>query len=155
MRVFYTVCAAALVAIAAMFAMNQLENPIDERQVALAQDLQALEGTWNAPALNSGTPPAQHEQTIIARPEVWSHIIQRPPPRPQPFDIEGALRGVEGTRQALGERVLIRTPGNRRGDWYQVGDRINGVPIVEITRERITFSIVHTDGQTYTHTVGR
>lgn len=155
MRVFYTVGVAALVAIAAMIGMNLVENPIQERQTVLAQDLHSLEETWQAPELNRGASPEQHEATITGKPEVWRHIVERPAPKPKPFDIAGALRGVEGTRQTLGERVLIRTPNNARGDWYQVGDRINGVPIVEITREHITFSIDHTDGNTYTHRIGR
>jgi len=155
MRVFYTVCAAALVAIAAVFVMNHLDNPVDERQVALARDLQALQGAWEVPELNRGNSPEQHEKTITEKPEVWRPIAYRPPPPPQPFDIAAALRGVEGTRQALGERVLIRTPNNSRGDWYQVGDSINGIPIVQITREAITFSLNHSDGNTYTHTIGR
>lgn len=155
MRVFYMVSSAALVAIAALVGMNFLNNPIEERRTALARDLQSAEGTWRVPELNRGTSPEQHESTITGKPQVWRHIIERPKPKPEPFDIAGALRGVEGTRQALGDRVLIRTPGNARGAWFQVGDSINGVPIVEITREQITFSIRHTDGNTYTHTIGR
>ena len=155
MRVFYIACAASLVAIGVMFALNTMDNSVEARRDALAMDLRALEGAWEAPELNRGTSPERHEQSITGKPEIWRHIVERPKPRPQPFDIGAALRGVEATRQTLGERVLIRTPSNARGEWFQVGDRINGVPIVEITRESVTFSVVHTDGQTYTHSVSR
>lgn len=155
MRVFYIACAASIAAIGAVAGMNLLDNPIEARRTALAQDIRALEGQWTAPQLNSGTPPARHEETIVSRPEMWRNIVEPPKPRPQPFDIEGALRGVQPTRQALGDRVLIRHPGSARGDWFRVGDTVNGVQITEITRDAVSFSYLHVDGKTYTHSIGR
>jgi hypothetical protein len=64
------------------------------------------------------------------------------------------LQGVSASRHGIGEKAKIITPNNGKGEFYGVGDSINGVGIVEVTKEYVLFKKIHA-GKEYTKKIMR
>ena len=92
-------------------------------------------------------PWADWEKSIISRPDMWQALVPEPPPPPPPKPpeperpkMDEMLKDVTPTRRGMGAKVRIITAQNPRGDYYQVGDNINGCVIDEVTKTEVVFS---------------
>lgn len=152
MRALKLIASLCILFFLGLILLNLVQNPMEARRQALANELQGIDENWSPPELHRGASPKQHENTILAAPHVWRHIVAPPPPPPPSFNIRQKLRGVEPTRLSIGQdenvKVRIRTRENSRGEWYEIGDSINGCTIAEVTPAHVLFR-AESAGRTY------
>lgn len=94
-------------------------------------------------------PWAEWEQAITANEKLWTGLVPPPPPPvavppppPQRPDMAAMLKDVYPTRRGVGNKVRIITPQNQRGDYYSVGDTINGCTIERVEKTEVVFTLV-------------
>jgi len=153
-RIVTTVCSAAVAAMIIYGGIGYAQNPYKARQQELLNTIETTTSDWNPPATPERISPDVLHSTIVTRREVWDRLVPPPPPKKNPFDMEKAMRGISVTRQSIGDRVKIKTPNNKNGDFYSVGDRIGDVRIKQITKSAVVFQVIH-DGKEYTKTLPR
>lgn len=137
---------AVFAGVCAFLAQGAIWDPFSEDRIALEQRLVAVPSETRAEE-RVIWPWAEWEKSITTNAKTWNALVPEPPPvvapPPPPAEcdpIENMLQGVVPTRRGMGDKVRIITPQNPRGDYYIVGDAINGCTIDAITKTEVTFS---------------
>jgi hypothetical protein len=161
-RILMGISILATVLMAGAAVSGLVMSPMNARRAELAENLaEASVVTLDIPE----TPVPDYEAMVSGineRPALWQPLVEKPapppPPPPPPPDWNAILQGVEVTRQKIGSgadlKVRIITSPQSRGDWMQVGGRINDAVIKEITETHVVFSVMK-DGKEWTHRLAR
>ncbi|HEO71649.1 MAG TPA: hypothetical protein ENN80_10330 [Candidatus Hydrogenedentes bacterium] len=143
-RVLFILVLLAIGALGALIVLNAIQQPIKKEQAWLDEELARIRPTQVLFPKPDWDFHAWH-QAIAGKAALWKEIVPPPPPKPKPPpkppNIEEKLVGVEATRQQVGDKARIRTPDNPRGDFYGVGDTINGLRIKEVTKYQVVFCL--------------
>ncbi len=146
-RLVYLAGGLAVAAIAAFAALNFVTDPLEDRRTELQR---RLDDSMFQPRAEVGDGRAYvaWRGAVEARPALWQELVEPPPPPPPPPpkpepcpDLQQMLQGVEATRQQIGSAVKLITPDNPRGEFFEVGDTVNGVTLEAVSRQRVTFTI--------------
>lgn len=136
------VVAGALLALGLVHDVKREDRALLEQRLAAVPKHAAAEETMDWPW-------AEWEQNITANAKLWSGLVPPPPPPappppppPQRPDMAAMLKDVYPTRRGVGNKVRIVTPQNPRGDYYSVGDAINGCTIERVEKTEVVFTLV-------------
>jgi hypothetical protein len=92
--------------------------------------------------------------TVVENGHLWRPVVTPRVAPPEPPNLAEKLKGVQPRETMVGQKVRIATPGNPRGEFYGVGDMINGTRIERIADGYVVFAVT-AHGQTYTHNLPR
>lgn len=124
------------------FIFNPMHPRLEQLQDQLAE-IKPVEVSYGKPDWDS----EQWQESLAAKPGLWRVLVEPPPPPPAapppPPDMSKLLAGVAATRAQVGGKAKITKPGDQRGTFMAVGDKINDCTIVEITKTEVVFSITH------------
>ena len=160
MRLRQILLAAGAIAIA--FAVyKSVFNPYASREKAVAQELAAIDGDWSLGEVRESDPPPVQAQRVLARDDLWTGLVEPPKPKAKPLDIDSILKGIEPTSRTQGTgqdmRARIRTPLHPRGEYYGIGDAIEGtrgIKVKAVGKDYVVFSVMH-NGQEHEKKVPR
>jgi hypothetical protein len=152
-RSAYIVAIAVLVAAGSWIAYRRVEDPMAARKAVLAGELAEIGPLSDAEMRSASTGNEELLDLIRGNPALWRELVEAQKVAPKPPDLAQLLRGVTATTNQRGMgaqlKVLIKTPQNRTGGWFGVGDQINGVGIRSISRRDVEFGLEH-NGKQYT-----
>lgn len=108
-------------------------------------------------------PWAEWEEAITSNKAEWDALVPpppppkaAPPPPPKKPDMADMLKDIRVTRRGAGDKVRIITQQNQRGEYYQVGDSLNGCEIANVTKDEVEFTYFWAQGnETLRYTIPR
>ncbi|HOZ46879.1 MAG TPA: hypothetical protein PLO37_00525 [Candidatus Hydrogenedentes bacterium] len=147
-RIAFGLGIVALAGVLALMAYHAVNNPMDKVRHQVDAELAEIKTVSVAfPAPEWEFDKWHHE--IVGKASLWKELVPEPAPPPpppeKPPDLQEKLKGVEPTRQQVGGRVKIKTPGDEKGSFYSVGDILNGLQIKEISKTHVTFMVLWKD----------
>ena len=128
-----------------------VNNPMDDRYVALETKLNAVPFVPEEFESPEEIDDRELRDRVMAKNALWSDLVAPPPPPPKPEekgpDLDELVKGIrpsarEQIRNAQGLMVKVYTEGDRNGKFLGVGDRVNGLTILEITDDEVVFQAV-------------
>ena len=161
-RLAIAICVAATLGSATLFVMKFVDNPLDGRRIALANDLRTIKPVEEDYSVKGPENYDALRDAIADKRAIWTELIEPPPPPPPrqvvipPPDWEKLLRKVfvaRGRVKKGGVVVKVRfhhKGGGVRGVMYEIGDTINGCEILSFNKDSVTFGITQ-NGKKYTH----
>lgn len=165
MRIFVILCVIAAGACVAYVVYRQIGNPYTDREAKLREDLSNVVAPEVTYVTTSDVDYQTLHQEVLAKPALFRELIPPPPPPeapppppPPPPDLVKMLEGVIATKATITKNgqpaAKIRTAADPRGDFKNVGDKVNGVTIKEITDQEVIFALTANEKE-YTHTLKR
>jgi type II secretory pathway component PulC len=143
-RIIFIAGCALLILIVGAVALFFVFNPMERHRVALAAELGKIQPE-DVPFPKPSRDYEKWVQQIAGKPNLWKELVEAPPPpepvKPPDPKLEEMLKGVTIGRQQIGSKVKIMKPDDQRGQFYTVGDTINGCTIKEISKTDVTFSL--------------
>lgn len=156
-RTFVTLGGLVLAVIAGLIVRGLVANPMESRRAQLDKERAKDLSEW-APEPESAVDFIGFQRAIAAKPELWRALVPPPVRREAPPNLDQMLHGVVVTRQQIGSgtktKILVKLPGNPRGEWKGVGDEVKGVTIKKIAKTNVVFSL-RKSGKEYTKTLPR
>jgi hypothetical protein len=162
-RIATAICVAATLGSAALFVMKFVNNPLDSRRLALANDLRTIKPVEEDYSVKGPENYDALRDAITAKRAIWTELIKPPPPPPPrvvvipPPDFKKLLRKVSVARggrvKKAGVVIKVRfhqKGGGIRGLMHEVGDTINGCEILSFNEDSVTFGI-NQKGKKYTY----
>jgi hypothetical protein len=161
-RIATAICVAATLGAAALFVMKFVNNPLDDRRLALANDLRTIKPVEEDYSVKGPENYDALRDAITNKRAIWTELIKQKPPAPKivkpppPPDFEKLLRKVSvarGRTKKDGVVVKVRfhqKGGGIRGLMHEVGDTINGCEILSFNKDSVTFGI-NQKGKKYTY----
>lgn len=148
-RVFTLTGVLATLAVLAYIGLNFVQSPIAAQREQLRIQLAEVPASKvEVGPLTARIDIDAVQQSISGKEKLWQELIPPPPPPPPPPepppDLAKMLEGVQPTRQQIGNAIRIAVPGNPRGR-FEIGDKINGVTLKEITPTEVIFEYAWKD----------
>ncbi len=161
-RYITIICGGIVACIVGLMVMNQMNSPMAARRADLETRL-ADSGPEIDFSRGADVSVEEWNQIILGKNSVWKALVPpppppppEPPPPPKRPDLSEMLRGVEATRQQIGDKVKFILPNSPRGEFLGEGDSINQVVIESISRMEVLFSYHWREGnETLTYTLPR
>jgi len=139
---------AVLAVLGALLAAGAIGDPRGEDRELLEQRLAVVPRQVSAEP-RPEWPWAEWEQAITRNSNLWSGLVPpppppppKPPPEPERPNMAALLKDIYPTRRGVGDKVRIITPQNQKGDYYSVGDSINGCTIERVDKTAVVFTLV-------------
>lgn len=153
---------AIIVLLAAIFVWNMAGNAFDEQYEALEFRMAAVPARITEERIEPW-PFAEWQAEIGAKPQLWTALVPvppppevKPPPPPKPPNVCEMLKDITVSRRGTPTRVRIMTPQLPRGEYFGVGDVVNGCRIIRVEPGEVEFSFDWVEGrQTLTCTIAR
>jgi len=143
-RMVFTVAGLLTAALAAAAGFQFLNPPA--RPEEFQQQLAAIEPV-EMRYEKQAWPYEEWQERLASRPALWKELVEPPPPPkappPPPPDMAKLLAGVTAGRQQVGDRAKIMVPGDKRGTFMGVGEKVNGCEIKEVSKKEVIFSLIH------------
>ncbi len=161
-RIAIAICVAATLGSAALFVMKFVNNPLDGRRIALANDLRTIKTVEEDYSVKATENYDALRDAITDKRAIWTELIEPPPPPPPrvvvipPPDFEKLLDKVFVARGRVKKGGLVvkvrfhHKGGGVRGLMHEIGDTINGCEILSFNKDSVTFGISQ-NGKKYTH----
>lgn len=134
-RAIDIVGALLVAAVFGLMGLNAVQNPVDKERAWLATELKKP-ASLNDEAANAERDFAAWQKAIAENPDVWSALSAPPPPPPPPSpppcnppsvdELKKQLGelGLRFTRAQIGQKVKAIVGGNKRGEFFEVGDTV-------------------------------
>lgn len=133
--------------ILARVALNMVVSPMDRVRNDIAASLAAIpeETAGSAGAIEDFERIAQD---LEARPALWEQVVPPapppappPPPTPNAPDLAAMLQDISVGRAQIGStKIKVFGPEFPHGEWFAIGDSINGCTLASFTRDEAVFS---------------
>lgn len=159
-RPFLAICTVVASVAVVFSAWTLTHNPIDARRSALESELSAIRPAPAEYSTDSGLDYEKIYSDVTGKSALWNELVAplpKPAPKPRPPkppEVAKMLHGVSVGRNQVGSRVQIKTATDRKGSYKGVGDQVNGVTILEISRTEVLFGLTQS-GKQYTHSLPR
>ena len=161
-QIITVACALVVTASLVVGILRAVQNPMHERLAQLEAELASVVYIPEEYAMNSSANYAAIVMGIARKSVLWEELVAPPVRKPKPKappNLEKMLKGVVASlrfeiESADTVSIKITTPENRKGDWMSVGDKINGLTIIEITRDSVLFTL-NSGGEEYTYSLPR
>ena len=154
--------ALAIVLCVGAFAFFASRNPMHERLAGFEAELAAVSAIDEEYTTIADVDFERLVTAIFARRMLWQQLVAPPAPPKRtvaPPNLEKMLKGVQiSSRLELGRgdtvKVNVKTATSKRGEWKGVGDKVNGLEIVRITKQSVLFRLSR-GGEEYVYTMRR
>lgn len=145
----------------AWIVLSFIRNPMDARLAKLEAEINDIQVAPVFVVGPSQTNYPQVQRSIQGKNVLWRALIsphQQAKPQATGPNFAHLLKGVDvsGPEMKVGDTLKLRvvTPQSPRGNWVQVGDKLGGTEIVQITPQSVIVSATK-GNKTYKHTLQR
>ena len=161
-RIAAGICGVVALGAAALFVLNLVNNPLDDRRAAHAEDLESIVPFDTDYSISGAGDYDLLRASISNKRAIWNELIEPPPPpapvvqKIPPPDFVKLLKGVvPSKRKQMKDGVVVKIrfayPGaGRRGKMHEVGDVIQNCKILAFNETTITFGYDQ-GGKQYTY----
>ncbi len=129
---------------------NVVRNPMDARKSDLDTRLSRIVFVPEELAKPENAPLSVQRAAIVKKEAIWRPLVAAPtaapPPEAKP-DLLEKLKGVTASRRdqiRVGDSLKIKihmNPEDKRGRWITVGDKVNGLVVMDIKEDTVVFSL--------------
>jgi hypothetical protein len=162
-RVILGACALWAVACLGLAAWGVVQNPMRARRAALDERLAKITYVPEDIATPDRSPMKLQRKSIVDKDALWRPLVAPPAAPPPPEEKPDLLQKLQTVTVSARDQIrtgdslkvkLHMSPEDKRGRWISVGDKINGLTVLEIRDDAVVFALEQ-NGKQYTEELPR